>query len=83
MDIGTIVIQVITLIFALSFHEMAHAWAAWKLGDPTAKAEGRLTMNPIPHIDPKSMAPRDADQPARPRKRAERMSSKAALLASP
>ena len=52
MDIGQIVIQVITLIFALSFHEMAHAWAAWKFGDSTAKDEGRLTMNPIPHIDP-------------------------------
>ena len=52
MDIGQIVIQIITLIFALSFHEMAHAWAAWKLGDPTARDEGRMTMNPIPHIDP-------------------------------
>ena len=39
-------------MFALSFHEMAHAWAANKLGDPTARDEGRLTMNPIVHIDP-------------------------------
>ncbi len=52
MDIGQIVIQIITLIFALSFHEMSHAWAAWKFGDSTAKDAGRMTMNPIPHIDP-------------------------------
>jgi len=52
MNISQIVIQIITLLFALSFHEMAHAWAAWKFGDSTAKDEGRLTMNPIPHIDP-------------------------------
>jgi len=47
-----IIIQVVVLLFALSFHEMAHAWAAFKLGDSTAKDQGRLTMNPIVHIDP-------------------------------
>ncbi len=51
-DYGNIGIQVGVLLFALSFHEMAHAWAANKLGDTTAKDQGRLTMNPIAHIDP-------------------------------
>ena len=52
MDYQFIGIQIAVLLFALSFHEMAHAWAANKLGDPTARDEGRLTMNPIAHIDP-------------------------------
>jgi Zn-dependent protease len=38
-------------ILSLSFHEFAHAWSAWKLGDDTASLEGRLTLNPIAHID--------------------------------
>jgi len=40
------------LIVSLSFHEAAHAWAANRLGDPTARQLGRLTMNPLKHIDP-------------------------------
>jgi Zn-dependent protease len=40
------------LILSLSFHEAAHAWAADRLGDPTARQLGRLTMNPMSHIDP-------------------------------
>ena len=52
MNYGDIALQVGVLLFALSFHEMAHAWAAYRLGDPTAKDEGRLTMNPIVHVDP-------------------------------
>jgi len=40
------------LVFALSLHEAAHAWMASKLGDPTARMLGRLTLNPIKHIDP-------------------------------
>ena len=39
------------LVFAIVFHEVAHGWVANKLGDPTAKDLGRLTLNPIPHID--------------------------------
>ncbi|HEX7897083.1 MAG TPA: site-2 protease family protein [Planctomycetota bacterium] len=39
------------LVFSLVFHECAHVWTAWKLGDPTGKSMGRLTLNPIPHID--------------------------------
>ena len=40
------------LIFALTFHEYAHAWMANRLGDPTAKYLGRLSFNPIVHLDP-------------------------------
>jgi len=43
---------VIAILLALSFHEAAHAFAANALGDPTAKYEGRLTLNPIAHLDP-------------------------------
>jgi Zn-dependent protease len=39
------------LLASLSFHEAAHAWAANKLGDPTARLLGRLTLNPLAHID--------------------------------
>jgi len=38
-------------ILSLSFHELAHVWSAWKLGDDTAAREGRLTLNPISHVD--------------------------------
>jgi len=40
------------LIASLSFHEAAHAWVANRLGDPTARVLGRLTLNPLAHIDP-------------------------------
>lgn len=40
------------LIFSIILHEVAHGYAANALGDPTARLEGRLTLNPIPHIDP-------------------------------
>jgi len=40
------------LLVSLSIHEAAHAWAANQLGDPTARLLGRLTLNPIAHIDP-------------------------------
>jgi Zn-dependent protease len=39
-------------LFALSFHELAHGYVAYRLGDPTAHDEGRLTMNPLKHLDP-------------------------------
>lgn len=42
----------IPLILSLSVHEFAHAWTAWKLGDDTADRAGRLTLNPLAHIDP-------------------------------
>lgn len=40
------------LLFALTAHEYAHAWTANTLGDPTARAQGRLTLNPLVHLDP-------------------------------
>ena len=42
----------LVLLFSLSFHESAHAWMALKLGDDTAASLGRITLNPVPHIDP-------------------------------
>src|SRR5476649_2042076 len=47
-----IILWVIPLIFAITVHETAHGWVASKCGDPTAKMLGRLTLNPIKHIDP-------------------------------
>jgi Zn-dependent protease len=49
---GFIFIAIVVLAFSLSFHEMAHAWTAWRLGDPTAYNEGRVSMNPAVHVDP-------------------------------
>ena len=47
-----LILLVPVLLFALCFHEFAHAWVAYKLGDPTSKKSGRLTLNPISHLDP-------------------------------
>ncbi len=44
--------RLIPLVLSLSVHEWAHAWSAHRLGDDTAQRLGRLTLNPIPHIDP-------------------------------
>ncbi|HSQ35584.1 MAG TPA: site-2 protease family protein [Candidatus Binatia bacterium] len=44
-------IQFATVLFAISVHESAHAWTADKFGDPTARLQGRVTLNPIAHID--------------------------------
>ena len=40
------------LLMAIVFHELAHGWVAWRLGDPTAKSAGRLSLNPLKHMDP-------------------------------
>ena len=47
-----IILWVIPLLFAITVHETAHGWIASKCGDPTAKLLGRLTLNPLKHIDP-------------------------------
>ena len=47
-----LVLLIPVLLFALVFHEFSHAWIANKLGDPTARYAGRLTLNPIAHLDP-------------------------------
>ena len=44
--------QIIAFLFAISVHESAHAWTANRCGDPTARMLGRVTLNPIKHIDP-------------------------------
>jgi Zn-dependent protease len=44
--------QFVLLIFSLSFHECSHAWMASRLGDQTARLEGRVTLNPMYHVDP-------------------------------
>jgi Zn-dependent protease len=40
------------LLYSVIFHELAHGWVAYKMGDPTAKWQGRLTLNPLKHLDP-------------------------------
>jgi Zn-dependent protease len=47
-----ILFQLIVFMFAISVHESAHAWMANRCGDPTARMLGRITLNPIKHIDP-------------------------------
>lgn len=56
MDTITIFIQKMALflppiLFAVTVHEVAHGWMAYRLGDPTAKMAGRLTLNPLKHLD--------------------------------
>jgi len=47
-----LVLLIPVLLFSLVFHEFSHAWVANKLGDPTARYAGRLTLNPMAHLDP-------------------------------
>lgn len=46
------IVFALSLLVAIAIHEFAHAWAADKLGDPTPRLQGRLTLNPIAHLDP-------------------------------
>ena len=50
-DLAVSIFEFVILLFSLSFHECAHAWMASRLGDHTARLQGRVTLNPIPHID--------------------------------
>ena len=52
LPVSTIVILLPLLLFSLIIHEFAHARTAWNFGDGTAKAMGRMTLNPLAHIDP-------------------------------
>lgn len=52
MAITEWIIRIPVLLFAITIHEYAHGKAALSLGDPTARDSGRLTLNPLPHIDP-------------------------------
>jgi len=49
--LGGLIVNFLAFFICLSVHEASHAWAANKLGDPTSKYEGRLSLNPIRHID--------------------------------
>lgn len=51
-DLNVIPFVVIALIIGFTLHEFSHAFVAYKFGDPTAKNQGRLTLNPISHLDP-------------------------------
>lgn len=50
--LSNLVIYMVVWLFAVSAHEAAHAWMSWKFEDDTAYRLGRVTLNPIPHIDP-------------------------------
>lgn len=52
IDIGNLILWFVVFLFSLSFHEAAHAWTSEKFGDDTGRLQGRITLNPLPHIDP-------------------------------
>jgi Zn-dependent protease len=52
MNVITLVMSLFVLLFAITIHEASHGWAAAKFGDHTAQSMGRVTLNPIAHIDP-------------------------------
>jgi Zn-dependent protease len=52
MSILFFILIVLIFLFSIVFHEVSHGWVAYALGDPTAKYEGRLTLNPLKHLDP-------------------------------
>lgn len=51
-DFNIVLISLVVVLFALSFHEFAHAWVADAAGDPTPRMMGRVTLNPLKHLDP-------------------------------
>jgi len=52
IDVASVLIEFVVLLFSLSIHEASHAWMADRCGDHTARYLGRVTLNPIAHIDP-------------------------------
>ena len=52
LDPATLIARIIVLIFAFTIHEFAHAWTATQFGDDTPSLYGRLTLNPLAHLDP-------------------------------
>jgi len=52
VNVAQIFIAFLVLLFSLTVHESAHAWAAWRLGDPTGRLLGRVSLNPLVHVDP-------------------------------
>ena len=51
-QLSSMLLFLVALVISISVHEFAHAWSAYELGDPTARRLGRLTLNPIAHLDP-------------------------------
>ena len=51
LHLNQLINMIVPLLFAVTIHEVSHGYAAWKMGDPTAKAAGRLTLNPLKHLD--------------------------------
>jgi Zn-dependent protease len=51
-ELNKFVLMIVPLVFAVTIHEVAHGYIAYRMGDPTAKMAGRLTLNPIKHLDP-------------------------------
>ena len=51
-DIGQFILYMVALIFSLSVHEAAHAWMSSRFGDDLARSQGRITLNPVSHVDP-------------------------------
>lgn len=52
INIANVLLMIIPMVLAITLHEAAHAFVAYRCGDSTAKAQGRLSLNPIVHIDP-------------------------------
>lgn len=52
LNLATFISRIITLLIALTFHELSHAWTANAFGDDTPRMNGRLTLNPLAHLDP-------------------------------
>ncbi len=52
LNLQSLILLVPVILLALTVHEFSHGWMAYRLGDPTAKNAGRLTLNPISHLDP-------------------------------
>ncbi|MCF7936377.1 MAG: site-2 protease family protein [Synergistales bacterium] len=51
-NISQLLLSVPAVLWAITFHEFCHGYVAYRLGDPTAKMQGRLTLNPLAHLDP-------------------------------
>jgi Zn-dependent protease len=51
-NIQSLILSAPAILFGLTIHEFSHGYVAWRLGDPTAKMMGRLTLNPLKHLDP-------------------------------
>lgn len=51
ISLNQFVVMIVPLVFAVTVHEVAHGWVAYRMGDPTAYMAGRLTLNPLKHLD--------------------------------